>query len=465
VEPATGEDIAQSFGKSNVFHRGFDSDGQGLESRPRISNLTARRPLNARRKPETQKTVTKTSTSTTPRLADRVASLQPSATLAMIARVKEMQADGIDMLDLTAGEPDFTPPSCAEKAGIEAIELGKGRYTPAAGLMELRIEVAKHIREVYGLDYEPTEIVVTHGAKIGIAQALLALVQKGDHVLMPSPCWTSYPEMVRLAEAEPEMVPCGENHLPNIADLEAARRPNTRAILLNSPCNPTGAVYPVETLSAIGKWALEHDIWVISDEIYGALVYEIAEHHSPIWILPALREKAVWIGGMSKAYAMTGWRMGFLAAPAPIAKAIASLQSQLAGSPSAISQLATLAALRDGDLDVESMRRAFEGRCKKVVQALGTMPDLICPVPEGAFYAFPRLADTIIGKTDPATGKTIQSGDDLVEVLIEADHVAFVAGSAFGAPDSFRISFAAADDVIEKAMAKLGARLQAIREN
>jgi len=457
VESAASEKVPQALGEGNVFHRGFDSDEQGLKSRPRISNLTAQ--------PKKIINMTDTSTQTDIRFADRVASLQPSATLAMIARVKQMQADGIEMLDLTAGEPDFTPPNCAEKAGIDSIEQGKGRYTPAAGLMELRVEAAKHIRETYGLSYEPTEVVVTSGAKIGIAQALMALVQKGDHVLMPSPCWTSYPEMVRLAEAEPEMVPCGENHLPSIADLEAARRPNTRAILLNTPCNPTGAVYPVEILSAIGKWALEHDIWVISDEIYGALVYEIAEHHSPIWVVPELREKAVWIGGMSKAYAMTGWRMGFLAAPAPVAKAIASLQSQLAGSPSAISQLATLAALREGALDVESMRRAFEGRCKKVVQALGTMPDLICPVPEGAFYAFPKLADSILGKTDPATGKTITCGDDLVEVLIEADHVAFIGGSAFGAPNSFRISFAAAEDVIEKAMAKLGARLQAIRDN
>ena len=375
--------------------------------------------------------------------------------------MRELRAAGIEVLALTAGEPDFTPPRAAEEAGIAAIRNGQGKYTPASGTQILREAVCEHIQQDIGLSYRPSEIVVTNGAKIGIAQALLAMVQAGDEVLLPTPCWTSYPEIVQIADATPVMVACGPDHLPRVADLEAARTERTRAILLNTPSNPTGVVYPESILRELGEWALAHDIAVISDEIYAALVFDGAVHRSPIAVVPGLRDTSVWIGGMSKAYAMTGWRMGFVAAPEPLAKKIGALQSQLAGSPCAISQAASVAALREGASEREAMRLAFEQRSHLVVSGLRAIPGLRCAAPEGAFYAFPSLG-SYIGKTDPATGRRIESGDDLAEVLLEIDRVSCIGGGAFGKMDAIRLSFAASETVLQEALARISARLAAL---
>jgi aspartate aminotransferase len=391
-------------------------------------------------------------------LSDRVAGLAPSATLAMIQRVRDLQAQGVAVLGLTAGEPDFAPPRVAEDAGVDAIRKGMGRYTAAAGTMELRQAVVEHIRTDIGLEYAPSEIVVTNGAKIGISQALLTLVQKGDEVLVPYPCWTSYPEMVKLAEASPVMVPCDAQQYPDMALLEAARTERTRAILMNTPSNPTGAVYPEQLLRELGDWALQHDIAVISDEIYAALTYEGAKHVSPLMAAPGLRETSIWIGGMSKAYSMTGWRMGFLAATEPLAKKIAGLQSQLSGSPCAISQHASMVALQKADGPREEMRKVFEKRRRMVVETLQQIDGLDVAMPNGAFYAFPAMGQ-YLGRTCPDTGIQVNSGDDFIEVLLEADQVACVGGSAFGQPDAFRISFAAADDVLIEALKRIRDRL------
>ena len=393
--------------------------------------------------------------------SDRVQRLAPSATLALVQKVREMRAAGIEVLALTAGEPDFTPPRAAEEAGIAAIRNGQGKYTPASGTQTLREAVCEHIQQDIGLLYEPSEIVVTNGAKIGIAQALLAMVQAGDEVLLPTPCWTSYPEIVQIADATPVMVACGADHLPRVADLEAARSERSRVILLNTPSNPTGAVYPESTLHELGEWALAHDIAVISDEIYAALVFDGAVHRSPLAVVPGLRETSVWIGGMSKAYAMTGWRMGFVAAPEPLAKKIGSLQSQLAGSPCAISQAASVAALREGAAERELMRAAFEQRSHLVVAGLRAIPGLQCEAPSGAFYAFPSLGP-YLGKTDPVTGRRIESGDDLAEVLLEVDRVSCIGGGAFGKSDAIRLSFAASESVLRDALARISARLAAL---
>jgi aspartate aminotransferase len=376
----------------------------------------------------------------------------------MIQRVRDLQAQGIDVLGLTAGEPDFAPPQVAEEAGIEAIRKGMGRYTAAAGTMELRQAVVEHIQTDIGLEYAPSEIVVTNGAKIAISQALMALAQRGDEVLVPYPCWTSYPEMVKLAEATPVMVKCDARQFPDMGLLEEARTPRTRAILLNTPSNPTGAVYSEEVLKELGEWALAHGIAVISDEIYASLTYEGAKHVSPLVATPGLRETSIWIGGMSKAYSMTGWRMGFLAADEPLAKKIAGLQSQLAGSPCAISQHASMVALREASKPREEMRLAFEKRRRMVVAALDEIPGLKVAMPDGAFYAFPAMGD-YLGKTCPDTGMQVNNGDDFIEVLLEADRVACVGGSAFGQSDSFRISFAASDDVLAEALKRIKARL------
>lgn len=390
--------------------------------------------------------------------AVRATSLAPSATLAMSARVKDLQAQGIAILDLTAGEPDFSPPKCAEEAAIKAIHEGRGRYTAAAGTMELRKAVATQIERELGMVYDPKQIVITNGAKIGIAQALMVLVESGDNVLIPTPCWTSYPEMVKLAEGEPRLVECDSDLLPRVADLEAARDERTAALLLNSPCNPTGMVFPKALLREIGEWAVANGVRVISDEIYSTLTYGDAKHVSPLHAAPELQKTSVWIGGMSKAYAMTGWRMGFLAAPLDIAKAISKVQSQLSGSPNSISMLASLAAIEHADADRDAMCNAFERRCKIVVSALSKMPGVDCPNPSGAFYAFAGVK-SFLGKTCSETGRTVHSGDDLVELLLEADHVATVAGSAFAAPDALRISFATSEKVLQESMKRIAARL------
>lgn len=376
----------------------------------------------------------------------------------MVQRVREMRAEGVEVLALTAGEPDFTPPRAAEEAAIAAIREGRGKYTPASGTQTLRETICEHISQDIGLSYSASEIVVTHGAKIGIAQALMALVQAGDEVIMPTPCWSSYPEIVGMTEAKPVLVACGPDHQPRVADLEAARTDRTRAILLNTPSNPTGAVYSEPVLRALGEWALKHEIVVLSDEIYAALTFDGAVHRSPLTVVPGLRETSVWIGGMSKAYAMTGWRMGFLAAPQPLAEKIGALQSQLAGSPCAISQEASVAALREGAAERETMRQTFERRCHMVVKALQAVPGLECALPQGAFYAFPSLGE-YLGRCEPTTGRTIESGDDLAEVLLELDRVSCIGGTAFGKPDAFRLSFAAADEVLREALHRISSRL------
>jgi aspartate aminotransferase len=401
-------------------------------------------------------------TSSQIQFSDRADGLAPSATLAMVQRVRDLQAQGIEILGLTAGEPDFSPPKVAEQAGIEAIQQGMGRYTAAAGTLELREAIVEHIRTDIGLEYDPSEIVVTNGAKIGICQALLALVQRGDEVLIPYPCWTSYPEMVGLAEATPVMVACNEQQYPDLDLLEAKRTDRTRAIMLNTPSNPTGAVYPESVLRELGQWAVQHGISILSDEIYASLTYGGVEHISPLKVVPELRGSSVWIGGMSKAYAMTGWRMGFVAADRPLAQKIGALQSQLAGSPGAISQIASVAALKYGTDARSRMHAAFEKRRLMVVAALQKIPNLPCALPNGAFYAFPAL-DEYLGRTDPTTGRVVNSGDDFIELLLEADRVACIGGSAFGAPNSFRLSFATSDEVLEEALRRIAGRLAQLR--
>jgi len=398
------------------------------------------------------------------KLAQRALTLAPSATLATVARVRKLQAQGIEILDLTAGEPDFAPPPAAEQAGIAAIQEGRGRYTAAAGMPQLRAAVAAQLQREWNLPYTAEEIVVTNGAKIAIAQALLALVDPGDEVLVPTPCWTSYPEMVKLAGGVPVIVPCDENGLPQVPDLEAARSERTVAILLNTPCNPTGVVYPPACLKALGHWALNKGVRLISDEIYAALTYGEAKHHSPLAVVPELRQTSVWIGGMSKTYAMTGWRMGFLAAAPEIATAVATIQSQLAGSPNAISQLASLAAIEQSDQEVARMVQAFASRAALVSERLAQIPGLRFQAPKGAFYAWLDLRN-FLGKRDPATGRVVTNGDELCEILLEVDRLASIGGSAFGDPNCLRLSFATSEEVLEAAMDRLTTRLAALQDS
>ncbi len=393
-------------------------------------------------------------------LSARAAALQPSATLAMIGRVAALRAAGETILDLTAGEPDCGPPPAAEEAGIRAIQEGRGRYTAAAGLMALREEVADWIQNEVGLEYQAEEIVITAGAKIAINLALMAVLDPGDEVIIPSPYWTSYPEMVRLAGATPLSVACNADYQPCVADLENARTDKTRLLLLNTPNNPTGAVLPTDLLQEIGAWAAHAGIGLISDEIYGSLTFG-AQHHSILALHPALQETSFWIGGVSKAFAMTGWRMGFLAARKPLAGAVARIQSQLASSPPTISQHAALAALQQGGEARAQMVASFMQRRDRVLAAFAAMQGMVCPKPEGAFYAFPSIA-ALLGRADSTSGKIIQSGDDFAELLLEQDRVAVIGGSAFGDANGFRISFAAGDEVLDQALERIGKRIASL---
>ena len=393
-------------------------------------------------------------------LSNRVAALQPSATLAMIGRVAALRAAGETILDLTAGEPDSGPPAAAEEAGIRAIREGRGRYTAAAGLMELREEIAGWIQEEVGLTYQASEIVVTAGAKIAINQALMAVLNPGDEVLIPAPYWTSYPEMVRLAGGTPVIVNCDAEYRPRVADLEKARTAKTRVLLLNTPNNPTGAVLPKNLLQEIGVWAADAGICVVSDEIYGSLTFG-ADHHSPLALHPALQETSFWISGVSKAFAMTGWRVGFIAARKSLAEAVARIQSQLVSSPPAISQHAALAALQQGAEARSQMVASFTQRRDRVMAAFAAMPGIVCPKPEGAFYAFPSVAG-LIGRTDPGSGNIIQSGDDFAELLLEQDRVAVIGGAAFGDASGFRLSFAAGDEVLDQALERISKRIASL---
>lgn len=392
--------------------------------------------------------------------SEKMGQIEDSATLSVMGKVKGLIAQGVDIINLTAGEPDFSPPQCVNDAAIKAIQNGMGRYTPSAGLIELRDIVAKSIRNEIGIEYQAENVVVCNGAKIAIVQALMAILNDGDEVLIPFPCWTSYPEMVKLAGGVPVMVACDENMLPDMSALDAACNKRTVAILINTPSNPTGVVFPKDFTRELGEWCLAKGLRVISDEMYCSLTYNGIEHHSPLKLVPELQKTSAWIGGMSKSYAMTGWRMGFFSGPKDWAALVGRIQSQLTGSPNAIAQQASMAGLSHGMPEREAMRLEFEKRSKLIADGIDAIEGISCPEPQGAFYCFVNIS-SLIGLTDES-GITINSGDDFSKLLLEVDKVATIGGGAFGAPNHFRISFAASETELERALEKLSSRVNTL---
>lgn len=392
--------------------------------------------------------------------SEKMSQIEDSATLSVMGKVKGLIAQGVDIINLTAGEPDFSPPQCVNDAAVEAIHSGMGRYTPSAGLPELRKVVATTINDEVGLNYKAENIVVCNGGKIAIVQALMTILNEGDEVLIPYPCWTSYPEMVKLAGGVPAMVACDVNMLPDISALEAACNNRTVAILINTPSNPTGVVFPKEFTRQLGEWCLEKQLRVISDEMYCSLTYNGAQHHSPLKLVPELQKTSAWIGGMSKSFAMTGWRMGYLAAPSDWAKLVGRIQSQLAGSPNAISQIASIAGLTNGMPEREAMRLEFEKRSELVTTRISAIEGISCPEPQGAFYCFVDISK-LIGCTHE-DGTVINNGDDFSDLLLTVDQVATIGGLAFGSDNHFRISFAASEAELECALEKLSARVNTL---
>jgi aspartate aminotransferase len=379
--------------------------------------------------------------------------LQPSATIAVDARAKALVAQGVDVVNLTAGEPDFDTLPAARDGGIAAIQHGFTRYTPVPGIAELREAIAKKLKEDNGLEYKAAQIVVSNGAKQSIYNALMVLLDPGDEVVIPTPAWVSYPEMVKLADGVPVMVDTQPNQYRLDANaLAAAITPRTKVIVLNNPSNPTGVVYSDAELRMVAELAVTNDLYVISDEIYEKLTYG-AEFISIASLGPEILDRTVTVNGFSKAYAMTGWRMGYAAANPEIAEAMSSFQSQVTSGASSITQRAALAALKGDQAPVEAMRVQFDRRRRYVAGRLVEMPGVhLDGMPEGAFYIFPRV-DELYGKQ--VAGIEIDGSVRFAAALLEQSRVAVVPGLPFGSDRHIRLSYACSLETLTEGMDRI----------
>ena len=386
-------------------------------------------------------------------LSNRLNRLAPSATLAMSQKSSEMKAQGIDVINMSVGEPDFNTPDHIKAAAKKAVDDNYSRYSPVPGYPDLRKAISAKLKNENGLDYSPSEILVSNGAKQSVCNTIMALVNEGEEVIIPAPYWVSYPQMVKLAGGEPVIVNAGfeQNFKMTPDQLEAAITPKTRMLILCSPSNPTGSVYSQQELAALAEVILRHeDLFVLADEIYEHINY-VGEHAS-IAKVEGMRERAIIVNGVSKAYAMTGWRIGYIAAPEWIVKGCNKLQGQYTSGPCSVSQKAAEAAYTLDQECVETMRQAFQRRRDLIVELAKDIPGLEVNVPEGAFYLFPKCS-SFFGKTD---GKhTISNSTDFAMYLLEEGHVATVGGDAFGDPECFRMSYATSDDNIREAMRRI----------
>ena len=386
-------------------------------------------------------------------LSDRLNRLAPSATLAMSQKSGEMKAQGIDVINMSVGEPDFNTPDHIKEAAKKAIDENYSRYSPVPGYMELRKAIVNKLKNENGLEYSVNEILVSNGAKQSVCNTVMALVNDGEEVIIPAPYWVSYPQMVKLAGGNPVIVEAGfeQNFKMTPEQLEAAITPKTKMIILCSPSNPTGSVYSAEELEALAEVVKRHEnLYVLADEIYEHINY-IGKHHS-IAHVDGMRERTIIVNGVSKAYAMTGWRIGFIAAPEWIVKGCNKLQGQYTSGPCSVSQKAAEAAYTTSQECVETMRKAFERRRDLIVELASQIPGLEVNKPEGAFYLFPKCS-SFYGKS--YEGRTINNSTDLAMFLLEVGHVATVGGDAFGDPNCFRMSYATSDDNIREAMKRI----------
>jgi aspartate aminotransferase len=395
------------------------------------------------------------------KLNRRIAAIKPSATLAADARATEMKLAGIDVISLAAGEPDFDTPENIKQAASKALAAGQTKYTAVSGTAALKNAIKLKLKRDNQLDYEPSEIIASAGAKQAEANVINALFDEGDEVIIPTPAWVSFAAMVSLAGALPKFVPCPEatGFLLEPETLRRAITPRTRGIILNSPSNPTGAVYGAEQLSAIAKVLVDADLWVMSDDVYEHIVYEGFAPHI-FHLEPRLKSKGIIFNSLSKTYAMTGWRIGFAAGPKEAIAAAGRLQSQNSGNPNSITQAAAIEALTGPQDELKPMLEAFRKRNALVVERVRRIPGFKLPnVPQGAFYVFPNVTELLGSKFN---GKSIDDGDQLAAYLLDEAHVSMVGGNDFGAPNHVRISYATstenlnkAFDRVERAVAKL----------
>ena len=394
-------------------------------------------------------------------LSERLNRLSPSATLAMSQKSNELKAQGVNVINLSVGEPDFNTPAHIKEAAKEAIDNNFSRYSPVPGYPELRNAIVAKLKNENGLDYTAAQISCANGAKQSVCNAIMVLVDKGDEVIVPAPYWVSYPEMVKMADGTPVIIPAGieQDFKITPAQLEAAITPKTKALILCSPSNPTGSVYSKEELAALAEVLAKHpQVIIIADEIYEHINY-VGKHES-IAQFENVREQVVIVNGVSKAYAMTGWRIGFVAGPEWIIKAINKLQGQYTSGPCSVSQKAAEAAYTGTQAPVEEMRQAFERRRDLIVKLAKEIPGFEVNQPQGAFYLFPKC-DSFYGKS--AGDHVINHADDLAMYLLEVGHVACVGGTSFGAPECIRMSYATSDENIIEAMRRIKEALAGLK--
>ncbi|GAA5518988.1 aspartate aminotransferase [Demequina sediminis] len=389
------------------------------------------------------------------RVSARLGAIAPSATLAVDSKAKALKAAGRPVIGFGAGEPDFPTPDFIVEAAVAAAQDPKNhRYTPATGLPELKQAIAAKTMRDSGYEIDPAQVIVTNGGKQAVFQAFASIVDPGDEVLLPAPYWTTYPEAIALAGGTPVEVFAGadQDYLVTVEQLEAARTDKTKALLFCSPSNPTGAVYSPAQTRAIGEWAVEHGIWVITDEIYEHLVYDDAVFTPIVRAVPELADQCIVVNGVAKTYAMTGWRVGWMIAPADVTKAAANFQSHLTSNVANVSQRAAIAALEGGLEAVHEMREAFDRRRRTMVDMLREIDGIVCPTPTGAFYAYPSV-EGLLGRT--IRGREIATSADLATVILEEAEVAVVPGEAFGPSGFMRLSYALGDDDLAEGVGRI----------
>jgi aspartate aminotransferase len=389
------------------------------------------------------------------RISARIAAISESATLAVDAKAKALKAAGRPVIGFGAGEPDFPTPDYIVEAAVEACRVPRfHKYTPAGGLPELKAAVAEKTKRDSGYEVEAAQVLITNGGKQAVYEAFAALLDPGDEVLVPTPYWTTYPESIKLAGGVPVDVVADETtgYLVSVDQLEAARTERTKVLLFVSPSNPTGAVHSREQVAEIGRWADEHGLWVVTDEIYEHLVYGDAEFSSMPVVVPGLADRTLVLNGVAKTYAMTGWRVGWMIGPKDVVKAATNLQSHATSNVANVSQAAALTAV-SGDLSaVARMREAFDRRRQTMVRLLNDIPGVVCPEPEGAFYAYPSVK-ALLGKE--IRGKRPQTSVELAALILEEAEVALVPGEAFGTPGYFRLSYALGDEDLAEGVSRV----------
>jgi aspartate aminotransferase len=397
-------------------------------------------------------------------IAERLNRISPSLTIAMTSKARALKAAGRDVIGLAAGEPDFDTPDNVKQAAVRAIMSGETKYTDVAGTLPLRKAVAEKFRRDSGIDYKPEEIIISTGGKQVIFNAMLATLNQGDEAIIPTPCWVSYPDIVSLADGKPVLIPCEQNNGFRLRAeaLEAAITARTKWFILNNPCNPTGAAYSAEDLRPICDVLLRHpDVWIFADDIYEKLAYDGFKPATIVEVEPRLKDRTITMNGCSKAYAMTGWRIGFCGGPAQLIKAMDKLQSQSTSNTSSVSQAAAIEALTGQQESIREMAEVYRQRRDLVVEMLNAAPGITCHKPEGAFYVFPAIYGCI-GKTSRG-GAKITDDESFTVALLEEEGVAAVHGAAFVYPGHFRISYATSTEALREACTRIQRFCQGLR--